>query len=297
MTYAKFDCFFHHRIAMTEQAQDTGKFRENTKDQFYTKSSIAKECVDSILLNCSDALEYLWVEPSAGNGAFLNILPRGVHKVAMDLEPKAPGIDKLDFLTWKPITDGEKIFFGNPPFGSQGSLAKSFIKHAAANNARIIAFILPRSFMKPSMSCAFPSFFHCIYQRELPKDSFEVNKDVYDVPCVFQIWLKKNERREAEEKILPSGFTYVKPNETYHMAFRRVGVYAGKSYLNDANTGTFSQQSHYFLAFNQEYLPNLQKIKDAINNHIFPSNTVGPRSLSKGEANQVINTILLTLTT
>jgi len=122
-----------------------------------------------------------------------------------------------------------------------------------------------------------------------------VNKDVYDVPCVFQIWLKKNERRELDEKVLPSGFTYVKSNETYHMAFRRVGVYAGKSYLNDATNTQFSQQSHYFLAFDEKYLPNLQKIKDAINNHTFPSNTVGPRSLSKGEANQVINTILLTL--
>ena len=36
-------------------------------------------------------------------------------------------------------------------------------------------------------------------------------------------------------------------------------------------------------------------IIDKINAHIFPSNTVGPRSLSKSEANIVINQILLEL--
>ena len=33
-------------------------------------------------------------------------------------------------------------------------------------------------------------------------------------------------------------------------------------------------------------------IIEKINNHIFPSNTVGPRSLSKSETNVVINNII-----
>jgi hypothetical protein len=275
---------------MTEQTQDTGKFRQNNKDQFYTKSTIAKECVDSIISHFPESKQYVWVEPSAGDGAFLKVLPVDVQRVAMDLDPKAPGIQKADFLKWLAITDGKKIYFGNPPFGSQGSLAKSFIKHAAANNALVIAFILPRSFMKPSMSCSVPSRFHCIYEKELPKDSFEVNKQPYDVPCVFQIWVKKDTNREIEEKVAAIGFSYVKQTEAHHMAFRRVGVYAGTSYLD---TKEKSPQSHYFLAFDEQYIAHLEKIKDKINEHIFPSNTVGPRSLSKGEVNEVINLILL----
>ena len=291
----KFDYFASHRIAMTEQKQDTGKFRQNTKDQFYTKVSIAKECVDSILIHYPDSIQYLWIEPSAGNGAFLSALPSAISRVAIDLEPKAPGIQKFDFLTWTPITEGPKVYFGNPPFGSQGSLAKSFIKHAAINNAEIIAFILPRSFMKPSMSSAFPLKFHCIHEKELPKDSFEVNREVYDVPCVFQIWVKRDTNRELEEKVEAIGFKYVKATEPYNMAFRRVGVNAGTSYLRDTRNEK-SPQSHYFLSFDEKYLTRLDYIKETINNHTFPSNTVGPRSLSKGEVNQVINTILLTLT-
>jgi hypothetical protein len=77
------------------------------------------------------------------------------------------------------------------------------------------------------------------------------------------------------------------------MAFRRVGGTAGTCYLAP---GAFSVQSHYFMKFDDRYVPHLQKIKDSINNHVFPSNTVGPRSLSKGEANEVINLILLRIT-
>ena len=275
---------------MSEQMQDTGKFRQNTRDQFYTKASIAKECVDSIFTHCQDASQYIWIEPSAGNGAFLSVLPSTISRVAIDLEPKAPGIQKADFLTWTPVTEGPKVYFGNPPFGSQGSLAKSFIKYAAKNNAHIIAFILPRSFTKPSMSSAFPLKFHCIYEKELPKDSFEVNREAYDVPCVFQIWVKRATNRELEEKVEAIGFTYVKVTDKFQMAFRRVGVNAGTSYLQ--GNGQFSPQSHYFLKFDEKYEANLESIKNAINAHTFPSNTVGPRSLSKGEANQVINIIL-----
>ena len=279
---------------MVEQKQDTGKFRENTKDQFYTKASIARECVNSILTNCPDAPQYLWVEPSAGNGAFLSPLPPTISRIAIDLDPRAPDIVKADFLKWIPVSDGKKLYFGNPPFGSQGSLAKAFIRYAAVSNAQIIAFILPRSFTKPSMSCAFPRNFHLIHERELPKDSFEVNGEAHDVPCVFQIWVKRDMPRDIEEKVQSIGFTYVKVTEQFHIAFRRVGVNAGTSYLQ--SEGPFSAQSHYFLAFDEKYLAKLHDIKTAINTHVFPSNTVGPRSLSKGEANQVINMILLTLT-
>uniref|UniRef100_A0A6C0ANA1 Methyltransferase n=1 Tax=viral metagenome TaxID=1070528 RepID=A0A6C0ANA1_9ZZZZ len=279
---------------MTEQKQDTGKFRQNTKDQFYTKTSIAKECIDSILSKYPEASKYMWIEPSAGNGSFLNLIPRTIQSIGMDIDPRAPNIQKLDFLKWLSITDGEKVYFGNPPFGSQGSLAKSFIKHAVTNNAKVIAFILPRSFMKPSMNSAFPLKFHCIHEKELPKDSFEVNKVSYDVPCVFQIWVKMDENRELDEKVEPFGFKYVKSTEIYHMAFRRVGVNAGTCYLKD--TIEKSPQSHYFLSFDGEYLPRLAHIKEQINNHTFPSNTVGPRSLSKSETNTVINSILLRLT-
>ncbi len=275
-------------IGKNSMEQDTGKFRTNTKDQYYTKVSVAKECIDQICRLFPDYSTYQWIEPSAGNGAFLKALPENVLRFAIDLEPKMDGIVKGDFLTWEPISQMKRIFFGNPPFGKQGSLAKTFIQHAS-KKASVIAFILPRSFVKPSMSKAFPSKFHCIFQKELAKDSFEVNGEAYDVPCVFQIWEKHDVDRPISESVKESGFQYVKGTEQYHLAFRRVGGKAGTCYLKG---GEFSVQSHYFLRLEDKYNPHLKKIVDTVNAHIFPSNTVGPRSLSKSEVNEVLNEVL-----
>ena len=270
-------------------AQDTGKFRTNTKDQYYTKNTVAKECVDLIISSNPGVTHYQWIEPSAGNGSFLKALPSEIRAIGIDLDPKMDGIIRGDFLTWEPISEEKRVFFGNPPFGKQGSLAKSFIQHAA-KYATIIAFILPKSFVKPSMSRAFPSKFHCVLEKELPKDSFEVNLIAYDVPCVFQIWQKKSEDRPKCEPMKELGFHYVKASEEYHIAFRRVGGKAGTCFLK--GSGEFSVQSHYFLKLDTQYIPNTQKIIEAVNKHVFPSNTVGPRSLSKSEANEVLNIII-----
>lgn len=273
-------------------AQDTGKFRKNTKDQYYTKSSVAKKCVDKIYASIPQSEMYQWIEPSAGNGVFLKILPNTFDKIGIDLEPKSADIQQGNFLDWTPISQKKRIFYGNPPFGRQGSLAKSFIKHAA-EYADIIAFILPRSFVKPSMSRAFPLKFHCIHSEELEKNAFEVNNVEYDVPCVFQIWVKKDTERALEPAILAEGFTYVKVDKPFDIAFKRVGGQAGKCYpfITDA-AAKYNYQYYYYFKLDDEYTPFTQKIIDLINAHVFPSNTVGMRSLSKTEANLVLNQIL-----
>lgn len=270
--------------------QDTGKFRKNTKDQYYTKSSVAIKCVDLIRSFVSQSETYQWIEPSAGSGAFLNVLPNTCDKIGIDLEPSSPGVQQGDFLEWVPTGHKRRIFFGNPPFGRQSSLAKSFIKYAAPF-ADIIAFILPRSFVKPSMSRAFPLTFHCIHSEELEKNAFEVNAVEYDVPCVFQIWEKKNFDRIVTAPIRELGFEYVKHGQPFHIAFKRVGGLAGKCYPSVAID--YNPQFHYFLRLDDTYVPFINTIIDSVNRHTFPSNTVGPRSLSKSEANEVLNLVLV----
>jgi hypothetical protein len=270
--------------------QDTGKFRTNTKDQYYTKSSVAIACIQDILKLLPLSVDYEWIEPSAGNGSFLKALPAHIQKLGIDLDPKMDGVLKHDFLTWEPASETKRVFFGNPPFGKQASLAKSFIQHSA-KYAEVIAFILPKSFVKPSMSRAFPSKFHCILEKELPKDSFEVNSVAYDVPCVFQIWQKKSEDRLKPETIKETGFQYTKSSEDYHLAFRRVGARAGTCHLKAPEK--FNAQTHYFLKLDNS--DKSQTLLEAVNKHVFPSNTVGPRSLSKTEVNEVINKLLLSV--
>jgi hypothetical protein len=272
--------------------QDTGKFRKNTKDQYYTKASVAKKCVDKIRATFPQADSYQWIEPSAGNGAFLKILPSNFDTLGIDLEPKFPGIQQGNFLEWAPNTQKRRIFFGNPPFGRQGSLAKSFIKHSA-NYAEVIAFILPLSFVKPSMSRAFPLNFHCIHSEDLEKNAFDVNGVAYDVPCVFQIWEKKTIDRTLTPPVKENGFEYVKHAQPFHIAFKRVGGLAGKSYPSTpSSTADYSPQMHYFLKLENKYVPYIHHIISKVNAHTFPSNTVGPRSLSKSEANEVLNRVL-----
>lgn len=270
--------------------QDTGKFRINTKDQFYTNVDVAKSCITTIINMLPYTENYTWVEPSAGNGAFLHNVPPSYEKIGLDLDPKSPDIMEQDYLQWMPPTEKDIIIFGNPPFGRQSSFAKSFISKSC-KFAKVIAFILPKSFTKPSMFNAFDLKFHLVYSNDLERDSFILNGSKYDVPCVFQIWEKRNTNRIVEEKAEPSGFAYVKSTEDYDIAFRRVGGLAGKCYRNDGKA--YSIQSHYFLKFDTLARHHIHKIIAKINCHIFPSNTVGPRSLSKTEANIVINDIVI----
>lgn len=270
--------------------QDTGKFRINMKDQFYTDIRVAKSCITTIINMLPYTENYIWVEPSAGNGAFLHSVPPSYEKIGLDVEPKASDILEQDYLLWMPPTEKDIIIFGNPPFGRQSSFAKSFISKSC-KFAKVIAFILPKSFTKPSMFNAFDLKFHLVYSNELQRDSFILNGSKYDVPCVFQIWEKRNTNRVVEEKIKPQGFTYVKSTEEYDIAFRRVGGLAGKCYKNDGKT--YSIQSHYFIKFDILATNQVNRIITKINSHIFPSNTVGPRSLSKQEASIVINDIII----
>ena len=95
--------------------QDTGKHRKNTLDQYYTKKDIAQKCVDRII----QYENYLWIEPSAGNGSFMEALSKTIERIAIDIDPKAPGIVSADFLSWLPPKTSKKIIvFGNPALSS-----------------------------------------------------------------------------------------------------------------------------------------------------------------------------------
>lgn len=283
----------------TTVKQDTGKFRKNTKDQFYTNVSVAKLCIQHIITEFPYTTDYVWVEPSAGNGSFFHNIPSTIDKIGLDLEPMANDIQQQDYLQWElplVLEDKKIVVIGNPPFGRQSSLAKSFITKSC-EFATIIAFILPKSFMKPSMFRVFDAKFHHICSIELEKNAFVINGSPHDVPCVFQIWQKMDTNRAMDVKAEPRGFTYVKPSvcgsiHQYHIAFRRVGGLAGKCYVYTTTGNKFNIQTHYFIRFDDNVVPYMNPIIEKINSTVFPSNTVGPRSISKPEANAIINHII-----
>jgi hypothetical protein len=264
------------------------------KEQFYTAESVAKECVNTIVSTLHDSHNCLWVEPSAGNGAFLNNVPSTFDTVGVDIEPLSNNIVRHDFLTWKLKNPADKsiIIFGNPPFGKRSKLAKAFIKKSCKIREVIaIAFILPKSFVKPSMNNAFDLKFNCVYSKELPKNAFFFNGTHYDVPCVFQIWKRDLQDRAVAVAESPRGFSYVKADAAHDIIFIRIGRNAGKCQVKSETK--YNQQSHHFIKLNDEHVGRVGDVVKKINMYVFPSNTLGPRSLSKGEINAVINVILV----
>ena len=74
------------------------------------------------------------------------------------------------------------------------NLANKFIRHCCKNCAKSISFILPRSFKKESMKKVFNKYYHLVF--EMDYNEFETpDGKPKTVPCVFQIWIKKDFER------------------------------------------------------------------------------------------------------
>ena len=236
---------------------------------------------NNIHINSNDLI----IEPSAGNGSFIDgIKSITDHYQFYDLEPENKEIIKQDFLQYDGNHINEKYdkihIIGNPPFGRQSSLAIKFIKKSC-EICDSISFILPKSFKKNSLKRTFPLQFHLIFEMDLPDKSFLVNEVEYDVPCVFQIWEKQTSNRIVDEKLEPIHFRFVKKTEHPDISFRRVGVNAGTI---DKNVDKKSIQSHYFIKFTNTNTKSINENIKKISMITYDfNNTVGPKSISKQE--------------
>lgn len=151
-------------------------------DKFYTKPDIAKYCYEQVLgyVDKDDLL----IEPSAGDGSFF-LLFRS-PSIGLDIAPEHPQILKSDWFDY--VVPTGSVVVGNPPFGTRNDLSKKFIKHSVTN-AKCVAFILPTVFKKETLQAVFPEKWKLVFQYNLPKNSFLLDKKDYHVPCVFQIWI------------------------------------------------------------------------------------------------------------
>jgi hypothetical protein len=277
---------------MTDNEIVTG-LKRNTIDKFYTKQSIVNLCNQYIKqylkINKKDDLI---IEPSAGNGAFISAIKSLCDNYKFyDIKPEHTEIIKQDFLEFKYNEIPKKYktihLIGNPPFGRQSSFAIKFIKYAC-NFSNTISFILPKSFKKDSLKKVFPLNFHLIFEVDLPDNSFLANNIDSDVPCLFQIWEKKNVNRAVPEILEPLNFEFVDKIDEHDISFRRVGVNAGTITKITTN---MSEQSHYFIKFNNNKAVNynIEKLKGLKFDF---NNTVGPKSISKQELIKQFNILL-----
>jgi len=265
----------------------------NTIDKYYTKQSVVKQCIKLVKKYINISNNDLIIEPSAGNGSFIdNIKNISSNYKFYDLEPEHDEVLKQDFLEFD-YKELQSQFsnihvIGNPPFGRQSSMAIKFIKKCCLFS-NSISFILPKSFKKDSMKKHFEKHYHLIHEIDLLDNSFLVNDIECDVPCVFQIWQKKEEIRAVIKKILPLHFTFVEKKDKPDISFRRVGVNAG-TITKEINNKSI--QSHYFIKFINDKTndENIEKLKTI---HFDFNNTVGPKSISKPELISEFNKLLL----
>lgn len=271
--------------------KQTKGLQRNTIDKYYTKPAIVLTCIEYIKTKISILENDVIIEPSAGNGSFIqHIKSLGQNYKFYDLEPEHNDIEKQDYLQ---LNNNEILksytnihIIGNPPFGRQASLAIKFIKKSC-EFCNTLSFILPKSFKKESMKNHFPLHFHLVFEIDLPEKSFLVNNEEYTVPCIFQIWIKKDYKRLEIEKKDPLNFIIVNKNDNPDISVRRVGVYAGKI---DTNLDK-SIQSNYFIKFTND--KNIEDNIELLKNiHFQHNNTVGPRSISKPELIEEFNKFL-----
>lgn len=209
-------------------------------DLFYTKPDIAKKCYNSLLSHMDKKLMrngHVFIEPSAGNGAFYSLLPPA-KRLGLDIMPLHPEVVKKDFLTWTPKKINKKhIFIGNPPFGYRGWLALTFMNHAA-QFADYIGFILPMSFQSDGKGSPKHRVkgMKLIHSEYLSQDSFyRPDGKTVKINALWQIWKKG-------ENIIPKKKTCKKWIDLFTVDMRKERL-CGQEKMNDADY--FLQRTYY----------------------------------------------------
>lgn len=157
------------------------------RDAFFTKPDIAKRFVEKVnSLYPLDAFDNV-IEPSAGAGSILQCLPDKT-RIGLDIVPMHDEVLPNDFFDYT-FPKGKTAVVGNPPFGRQSKLAIEFF-NKCARYADVIAFIIPRSWMKYRTQKQLHPDFELYSSIILPDEAFTLDGKPYTVRCCIQIWSK-----------------------------------------------------------------------------------------------------------
>jgi len=247
-------------------------------DKFYTKQFIA-DYYSNIVLERYGDIRY--IEPTAGDGAFLNILP---NIQGYDLKPEHDNVLPMD--VFNNTFNNDEVIVGNPPFGMNASLAQKIFNHIANQEVKAICFILPKTFKKTSMHNKLNPHYHLVFEQDLIDNAFTVEGKDKHVPCVFQIWEYKKAVRTQIERVTCDWIEFT-TKEFAEVAVRRAGGKAGKV-LDGVDHST---SSTYFLKIKNDLV---MKALQLINLDVVDY-TAGVRSISKSELCYEVNKIMKVL--
>ena len=144
-----------------------GNTRVTGKEQFYTPRDIADRVVRDVVASVPNALDRPWLEPAGGTGVFIDAASGAgvVDIVSVDIEPLHPRVANADFLSIDLDVQGA-VTVSNPPFGRNNSLSVPFFNRSA-RYSDYIAFIVPRSWRKWSVTNRLDQYFHLGYDDDL----------------------------------------------------------------------------------------------------------------------------------
>lgn len=218
--------------------------------------------------------EYL--EPSAGNGVFLDYLPP--NTLAYDIEPedKSNRIVTQDFLTLNLEYKKGRCIVGNPPYGKGNYTSVKFYKKSL-ELGDYIAFILPISQLNNNM---YMYEFDMIYSEDLGKRLYSDRK----VHCCFNIYkrnlnnkLNKKPNYDLKDVTLKGVATGKSRNdkvpEQYDFSICGFGASIGK--ICDYE-GQYCQQI-YFTIHNKQYKEKIKELILHVNWRTLYSMTATPK--------------------
>jgi hypothetical protein len=181
----------------TDRIPDWVRGRDISLDQFFTLPEVANYCwksfQDFLVKDKAVLKNFKFIEPSAGQGSFYNLLPKG-KRIGIDVDSFNSEYIQQDFLTWEPnFTDDRPcVAIGNPPFGYRGWLALSFL-NKASEFCDYVGFILPMSFQSEGKGSPKNrvSGMSLVHSEVLLGDVFRDNNGrKIQVNTVWQIWKK-----------------------------------------------------------------------------------------------------------
>ena len=175
-------------------------------DQFFTRPEIAKDCwnslCDYITKQGGDLNNFKFVEPSAGLGAFYDLLPKN-RRIGIDVVPYHKAYVQEDFLSWQPTKNGHiYACIGNPPFGYRAWLALAFLNHAALFSD-YVGFIVPMAFQSRGKSNTQDRVkgLHLVHSSPLPAESFVgLDGKSAKVNALWQIWARNGGKKKIAPK-------------------------------------------------------------------------------------------------
>jgi hypothetical protein len=176
-------------ITLKEFLESVGLIK---KSQHFTGRSEAKrlyELTQRVIAEHGIKFDW-WLEPSAGDGAFYDLLPAHM-RLGIDIDSHRPDIVQADFLTFDDFAPGVTYAaIGNFPWGDNG-VVRFF--NRCADHCSVIACLVPLSFLRPHAINQLDRRFHLLHEEVSPRGQPPV------FATLFQLWARRDSLRDLIE--------------------------------------------------------------------------------------------------